>query len=178
MTLPAYPGRHATFDATTVLPVVPPAGAPPGRPTVVEAAFWTMVAPAALGVLGSLAVAGFTLIWALGYSALELYLTAAVILVLGVGANVAWFLLGLRMRTGSTTARVGYAALTALGALVTAVVCVPLWMTLVPLVVLGCQVTVLVLLFLPETNAWFRAVDPISPVGPISPVPGPGSPRR
>lgn len=169
MTLPAYSGRHATFDATTVLPQAPPAGAPPGRPTEVEAAFWTMVLPAAVGILGALGGAGFTLIWALGYHAVPLYLFAAAILVVGVGANVAWILLGVRMRSGSQSARVGYAVLTGLGALVSAVLCVPLWATLLPVVALGCQITVLVLLFLPSSNAWFAAV---------SRAPGPGSPRR
>jgi hypothetical protein len=169
MTLPAYSGRPASVGASAVLPPAPPAGAPPGRPTEVEAAFWTMVPPAAVGVVGSLAGAGFTLIWALGYSALPLYLFAAAILVLGVGTNVVWLLLGLRMRSGSSPARVGYAVLTGLGALVSAVLCVPLWATLLPVLALGCQVAVLVLLFLPASNAWFAAINR---------APGPGSPRR
>jgi hypothetical protein len=157
MTLPAYPGRHAFFDGTTVLPAAPPAGAPPGRrPGTVEAAFWTMVLPAALGVLTALVAAGVSLVFGVGYGAWQLYVLAAVLLVGGVGGNVAWFVLGWRTRNGSPGARVGYAVMTGVGVLTSAVLAVPLWATLLPLVALGCQIAVLVLLFQPASNAWFR----------------------
>lgn len=58
-------------------------------------------------------------------------------------------------RRGSRVARVVLAVVTALATLVTLVLCVAEWALVVPLFALALQVGLLVLLFAPDTTAWF-----------------------
>lgn len=98
MTLSAYPGRHSTFDATTVLPQAPPAGAPPGRPAAVDAAFWVAVAASLVSMLGAvlLTVLLASLLvclvaWSTVLPLLTAVLQTAVLVLLVLPASTAWF---------------------------------------------------------------------------------------
>ena len=175
MTLPAYSGRHATFDATTVLPVVPPAGAPPGPPSTVRLAFAVVWAQ---GIPGALAVGFWTLMavaFGLGTGEYVGLLACLVFSLVGFAAVGGWFLLANRVRRGGRAARIvvvaGNALVLALGVttlVITGTTADPTF-SLVLLAVVLSTIVVPVLLFLPASNAWFRAV---------SPAPGPGSPPR
>ncbi|GAA4825943.1 hypothetical protein GCM10023201_10540 [Actinomycetospora corticicola] len=169
MTLPAYSGRHATFDATTVLPVVPPAGAPPGPPATVTTAVVVLAVQGGFGVLGL----GFFGLMAVAFGLGTGDYPGLVACLLLVGAGLAfltgWFLLALRIRTGSRGARVVVALVSAIGLAGAATSAALVWPSLITIGSAALQASVLVLLFVPSSNAWFRAV---------SPAPGPGSPRR
>lgn len=172
MTLDAYSGRHSSFDATTVLPVpaahearVPPAGAPPGlhllppRPSTVTAAFCIALAHAVLWILGSVVALGLAGIMvgatADVASAVGVVALFGIPLTLGVGV---WMAATVRMRSGRPAARVLLAVLAGLGALLCAALGLADGTLLLPLAGLALHVALLVLLFRPSTNAWFRAV--------------------
>jgi hypothetical protein len=59
------------------------------------------------------------------------------------------------VRGGSQVARVTLAVLTAIGAVVALMFCLAAWAVVVPLLGVALQGAVLVLLFVPSTNAWF-----------------------
>lgn len=172
MTLPAYSGRHATFDATTVLPAlpaVPPSGAPPGPPASVTIAAVVLGVQGALGVLAVGFFALMAIAFGLGtgdYPGLAACLLAVVV---GLALLALWFLLALRVRTGSRAARIVVAVISAVGLAGSVASAALVWPSLITIGSAALQASVLVLLFVPASNAWFRAV---------SPVPGPGSPRR
>ncbi|MDL5158532.1 hypothetical protein [Actinomycetospora termitidis] len=174
MTIPAYSGRHSTFDATTVLPAaalhaqVPPAGAPPGRrPGTVDAVFFVAVAQAVAALAGAAVFA--LILLAVSTHPPEGAIAAAVVLGGTALADAGWLLLAWRVRAGGRGARVVLAVLAAVGLLIALVFSLVGWTVLVPLLGVALNAAVLVLLFAPASNAWFRV---------LSPAPGPGSPRR
>ncbi|MCD2185595.1 hypothetical protein [Actinomycetospora soli] len=170
MTLPAYSGRHATFDATTVLPAlpaVPPSGAPPGPPAPVTAAAVVLGVQGAFGVLGVGFFGLLAVAFGLGtgdYPGLAACLLAVL---LGLALVSLWFLLARRVRTGSRAARIVVALVSAVGLAGSGASAALVGPSLITIGAAALQVSVLVLLFVPSSNAWFRAV---------SPAPGPGSP--
>ncbi|MFC5062590.1 hypothetical protein [Actinomycetospora atypica] len=190
MTLDAYSGRHSTFDATTVLPAwtpgeapVPPRGAPPGlpalppRPSTVTAAFCLAMTHAALWIVGSLVALGLAglMVGATAdvASAVGVVAVIGVPITLGVGT---WIAAAARMRAGHPGARVLLAVLAGLGALLCAALGLVDDTILLPLVGLALHGALLVLLFRPSTDAWFRAAARDRAA--VSPAPGPGSPPR
>ncbi|MEJ2869281.1 hypothetical protein WCD74_16010 [Actinomycetospora sp. OC33-EN08] len=177
MTLPAYSGRHSTFDATTVLPVAalepraPSAGAPPGRPAVVEAVFWLAVAQA-LAALAGAGILGLILL-AVSTRPPEGAIAAAVVVGGTLLADAGWVLLAWRVRAGGAAARVVLAVLAGMGLLIALLFSLVAFTVLLPVIGVALNAGVLVLLFAPASNAWFRAPDPA-----LTPSTGPGSPRR
>lgn len=156
MTLSAYSGRHATFDATTVLTQAPSTGAPPGRPAAVDAAFWVAVAASLVSMLGAALLTVLLVVLGLGHRSTGATIVGAGLLLVTAAVNAGWLVTGWRARRGSPGARTGFAVLTAAGLLASLLVCLVAWSTVLPLLTAVLQSAVLVLLVLPASTAWFR----------------------
>jgi hypothetical protein len=137
-----------------------------GRPAAVETAFWLTAAQAVAGSLTWM-TAGAQ-VGLLDTTASADRVLFAVLCLVGTGAHLAWLVLGWQVRRGDLVARGTFAVFSGFGLAWSVFASLSGWLV-PPLIGVVLLAAILILLFQPTSNAWFRAV---------SPEPGPGSPRR